>query len=103
MSLTIDIDDAVDELEENELKTIQLNEIGEEQKNNDIIALIRRFYIFITETMDKTNEQYLEELKKDLKEQQELLEKWVILIDKPMIENRIKNLQDLIILYSYNE
>jgi len=103
LSLTIDIDDAVDELEENELKTIQLNEIGEEQKNNDIIALIRRFYIFITETMDKTNEQYLEELKKDLKEQQELLEKWVILIDKPMIENRIKNLQDLIILYSYNE
>jgi hypothetical protein len=53
--------------------------------------------------MDKTNEQYLEELKQDLKEQQELLENWVILIDQPMIENRIKNLQDLIILYSYDE
>jgi hypothetical protein len=53
---------------------IVLNDYGDKREKNDIINPTLPFYIFITETMDKTNEQYLEELKQDLKEQQELLE-----------------------------
>ena len=51
--------------------------------------------------MDRTHEEYLEELKQELKEQKDLLENWVVLIDQEMIESWIKTLEWLIELYSY--
>lgn len=50
-----------------------------------------------------TNEQYLKQLKKELQEQESMLENSVVLIDIPAIEKRIEELRSLIILFTNNK